>query len=154
MIVRLVVAVVLTAALFAVAMPAVSTARADAADSRVDRQLTALGERLQTLVATNDPTAGPGARHVTELTLPARTFTSAAVTRLTLAGNDGVGTASWRVGDASADSTRLVGVPIRTADGGTLTLREPGTHRLVFSLRLRSDRTVVAVSRLGGATDA
>ena len=154
MILRVVVAVVLTAALFAVAVPAVSTARADAADSRVDRQLTALGERLERLVATNDPTPGPGARHVTELTLPARTFTSTAVTHLRLGTSEGIGVASWQVGDAHAGSTRLVGVPIREPDGGNLTLREAGIHRLVFGLRLRSNRTVMTVRRLGGAADA
>jgi len=153
-IVRVVVAVVLTAALVAVSMPAVSTARADAADSRIDRQLAALGERLETLVATNDPTAGPGARHVTELALPAGTVTSAAVRRLRIGSREGVGVASWRVGDTSADSTRLAGVPIRAPDGGSLTLREAGTHRLVFGLRLRSGRTVLTVRRLGGGADA
>lgn len=154
MIVRVVVAVVLTAALVAVSMPAVSTVRIDAADGHIDRQLTALGERLRTMVATNDPTTGPGARHVTELTLPARTVTSAAVTRLRLGTRAGAGVASWRVRDASTDRKRLAGVPIRGTDGGNFTLREPGTHRLVFGLRRQSNRTVVTVGRLGGTTDA
>jgi hypothetical protein len=153
-IVRVVLGVVLTAALFAAAAPAVSTARADAADSSVQRQLTALGERLQRMVATNDPTVGPGARHVTELTLPARTVTSAAVDRLRLGTSAGVGVASWRVGDTGGDSARLVGVPIRGADGGNLTLRESGAHRLAFGLRRQSGRTVLTVRRLGGSTDA
>lgn len=154
MIVRLVIAVVLTAALFAASAPMVSTARADAADSTLQRQLTALADRLQTMVATNDPTVGPGARHVTELTLPARTVTSAAVDRLRLGTSAGVGVASWRVGDAGGDTTRLVGAPIRGADGGNLTLRDPGTHRLAFGLRRQSGRTVLTVRRLGGSTDA
>ena len=154
MIVRVVVAVVLTAALFAVAAPMISTARADAADSSLDRQLTALGERLARLVATNDPTAGPGARHVTELTLPARTATSAGVDRLRLHNVAGVGLASWQVGDDGRDTARLAGVPIRRAGGGTLTLAEPGPHRLVFSLRRPANRTVLTVRRLGGEGDA
>lgn len=154
MILRLVVGVVLTAALVAVATPLMDRASADAADSRLQRQLTALSERLETMVATNDATAGRGARHVTELTLPTRTVTSAGVDYLRLAGRDGVGLASWRVGDAGTDHARLAGVPIRHADGGNLTLREAGTHRLVFALRVRSNRTVLRVSRLGGRTDA
>lgn len=153
MILRLVLGVVLTATLLSVATPLLATASADAADSDVDRQLSGLGERLQTLVETNDPTVGEGARHVTELTLPGRSLTSAGVDRLRFYGRDGVGLATWRVGDRATRRTRLVGVPIR-AVGGSLTLRQPGSHRLVFELRSRSDGPVLTVRRLGGRTDA
>ena len=154
MIVRVVVGVVLTAALFAVAAPMLTTGGADAADSTVDRQLTALRDRLTAMVATNDPTVGAGARHVTELRLPGRTLTSAGVSRLRLYGRDGVGVASWRVGGGHTGRARLGDVPLRAPDGGTLTFTEPDTHRLVFALRVRSNRTALTVYRLGGGRDA
>lgn len=151
MIVRLVIGVVLTATLLAVATPILSVGAADAADSSVERQLDALGDRLATLVDTNDATRGPGARHVTELTLPERSLTSAGVDRLRLYSRSGLGLATWRIrGDRTA-STRLSSVPLRPA-GGELTLREPGPHRLVFGLRTRGGETVLTVRRLGGGT--
>lgn len=155
MILRIVLSVVLTAALLAVAMPLLSTASADSADSTVSRQLTALGDRLQRLVDTNDPTAGRGARHVTTVTIPGRTLTSAGVRHLRLYSHEGVGLATWQVGESRTASTRLVDVPLRAA-GGNLTLREPGTQRLAFDLRSKGNRTVLWVRRLetGGVTDA
>lgn len=151
MILRLVVGVVLTAALLSVATPMVSVGAADAADRSVERQLDALGDRLSTLVDTNDPTRGPGARHVTELRLPERSLTSAGVTRLRLYSRSGVGVATWRVGEARTASTRLSSVPLR-AEGGGFALREPGPHRLVFELRIQDGETVLTVQRLSGGT--
>lgn len=155
MILRLVVGVVLTAALLAVASPMLAIGAADAADSSVERQFQALEERLETMVETNDPTAGPGARHVTELTLPERSLTSAGVSRLRFHSRAGVGLATWRVGDGHTSSTRLAPVPIRS-DGGAFVLREPGPHRLVFELRNQEGETVLTVHRLGdgGTRDA
>ncbi|MDS0257928.1 hypothetical protein NDI56_00735 [Haloarcula sp. S1CR25-12] len=154
MILRVVLAVVLTTALVTVAAPAVSVAGADRAESTVDRQLTTLASNLGQMVAIDDPTAGRGARHVTALRLPGRTLTSADVTRLRLYGREGVGLASWRVSDGAESSTRLSGVPIRAVGGGSLTLRESGTHRLVFGLDKRANRTVLTVRRPGGDGDA
>lgn len=153
MILRLVVCAVLTATLLGVTAPALSTAQLDAADATVDRQLTALSERLQTMVTVDDATRGRGARRVVEFHLPDRTRTSARVTTLRFHSRSGVGVASWRVGDATHHSERLVGVPIRATDG-TLTLREPGTHRLAFELRVADGQTVVTVRRLGSVTDS
>jgi len=152
-ILRVVLAVVLTGALVAAATPAISVAAADRADNSVDRQLTALAADLETMVETDDPSTGPGARAVVELRLPERTLTSAGVDHLSFHSREGVGVATWRVGDAGTRSTRLAGVPVRAA-GGDLTLRESGTHRLVFGLRSRANGTVLTVRRLGGGTDA
>lgn len=149
MIVRLVIGVVLTASLVAVAAPAMSTASADAADSSVERQVTALSERLERFVATNDPTRGPGARHVTTLRLPERSVTSAGVEWLRVEDRDGPCVASWQVSEGTVETARLAGVPLR-APSGNLTLEEPGAHRLVFSLRASDDGQVLTVSRLGG----
>ncbi|WP_254280076.1 DUF7311 family protein [Haloarcula marina] len=148
MIVRLVVGTVLAATLLGVAAQPLSTARADAADAAVDRQVTALGERLQSMVATDDPTRGRGARRVAEIRLPARTWTSAAVRRLRFHTREGVGVASWRVGGATNRTKRLVGVQIRPV-GEALTLRESGTHRLAFGYRRQSGAPVVTVRHVG-----
>jgi len=148
-IVRLVVGVVLTASLAAVAAPAMSAASADAADSSVERQVTGLGDRLERLVATNDPTRGPGARHVTALQLPERSVTSAGVERLRFGNRGSVAIASWQVGGSRTGAARLVGVPLRTPDGD-LTLREAGTHRLAFGLEAGHGGPVLTVHRLGG----
>lgn len=153
MILRVVLGVVLTAAMVAAAAPAMSVGSADAADSTVQRQLDALSGDLETMVDTDDPTGGPGARHVAEIRLPARTLTSAGVARLRFSTRGDVGVATWRVGDDRTGRTRLAGVPIR-ADGGHLTLRESGTHRLAFGLRARSNGPVLTVRRLGGERDA
>lgn len=132
----------------------VSVGAADAADSSVERQLDALGNRLTTMLGTNDPTRGPGARHVTELRLPERSLTSAGVTRLRLYSRSGIGVATWRVGEGRTASTRLSPVPLRAGDGG-LTLGEPGPHRLVFELRTQDGETVLTVRRRsGGPGDA
>jgi len=151
-IVRLVIGVVLTATLVAVATPAMSTVRVDAADSTVERQLTALGDRLQRLVATNYPTEGPGARHVTTLRLPERSVTSARVESIRLENRAGVGTATWRVAGGPPERHRLVGVPFRARDGN-LTLKDTGPHRLAFRFRSRSTGPVLTVRRLGGGSE-
>ncbi|MBX0286096.1 DUF7311 family protein [Haloarcula salinisoli] len=154
MILRVVLAAVLTAALLAVALPAMADVGANRAESTMDRQLGTLGEELETMVETDDPTVGRGARHVAKLRLPDRSLTSAAVTRLRFLSREEVAVASWRVGDSATSRTRLAGVPVRGAGGGPVTVREPGTHRLVFELRSRAGKPVLTVKRLGGETDA
>jgi hypothetical protein len=136
-----------TVALVGVAHPAMSTARVDAAESSIDRQLTALGDRLEKLVRTNDPTVGPGARHVTTIQLPRESQTSSGVGFLRFRTRSGVGIASWRVGNAGTQRTRLVGTPIRTT-ARNLTLESPGEHRLVFALRIESGQPVLRVRKL------
>lgn len=147
MIFRIVIGAALTAALVAVTAPALSTAQADSADSEIARQLRTLSDRLETMVATDDPTTGPGARRIAEIRLPAATQTTKRVSQLRLHSHEGVGVATWQVHGAGSDSTRLVGVPLRPS-GGEITLREPGVHRLAFEFRLRDGDPVVTVQRL------
>lgn len=154
MILRVVLAVVLTATLLAVATPAMADAGADRADSSMERQLSSLESELGTMVETDDPTAGRGARHVAELRLPDQSLTSAAVTRLRFVARGGATVASWRVGDDATSHTRLAGAPVRGAGGESMTLRKPGTYRLVFELRTRGGETVLTVARLDGERDA
>ncbi|MBV0923663.1 hypothetical protein KTS45_05560 [Halomicroarcula limicola] len=152
MILRFALGVALTAALLTVSAPAVSTARADAADAAVERQLSTLAERLRTMVATDSATRGPGARRVVTVNLPEENPTSAAVAGLRFHTRRGIGFASWRVHDAM-HTRRLVDVPIRSA-GGPLWLGDPGDHRLVFALELRDGRRVVTVRRLSASEGA
>lgn len=155
MILRVVLAVVLTTTLLAAAAPAMADAGASRADSAMHRQLGALAADLETMVETDDPTAGHGARHVAKVRLPDRSLTSAAVTRLRFHSREGVALAAWRVGNGTRHSSkRLAGVPVRAVGGGVVTLREPGTHRLAFELRSRAGAVVLTVKRLGGETDA
>lgn len=152
MILRLVIGVALTAALVSVTTPALSTAQADSADADVDRQLRELSDRLETMVATDDPTAGPGARRVAEIRLPAETQTTETIAKLRFHSYEGVGVATWQVEDAGGDSTRLVGVPLRSV-GDELVLEESGIHRLAFAFRLQDGEPVVAVQRLSRTTN-
>lgn len=138
-----------TAALIGAAGPAMSIAGADAAEGSIDRQLTALGDRLDRLVTTNDPTVGPGARYVTTLRVPSERQTSAGIDVVAFRTQSGVGLASWRVRDGSTHHTRLVGVPIRAGEGN-MTLSGSGRHRLVFALRSESGAPVIRVRRVGG----
>lgn len=154
MIFRVVLAVVLTATLLSAVTPAMADAGADRADSAMNRQLGTLENDLERMVETDDPTAGRGARHVASVRLPGQSLTSAAVTRLRFVTREGVGLASWRVGDGATSHTRIAGVPVRGAGGGALTLREPGTHRIVFELRSRGGEAVLRMSRQDGETDA
>ena len=152
MILRLVIGAVLTVALVSVTAPALSTAQADSADAEVDRQLRALSDRLETMVATDDPTTGPGARRIAEIRLPAETQTTAEIVQLRFHSHEDVGVATWRVDDAGGDSMRLVGVPLRPT-GGELVLEEPGVHRLAFEFRLQDGTAIVTVQRLSRASN-
>lgn len=149
MIVRTALGVMVTAALIGAVHPAISIARTDAAGSSLDRQLTALGDRLDRLVATNDPTVGPGARYVTTLRVPDEGQTNAGIDAVAFRTRSGIGIASWRVRDGTTHHIRLVGVPIRASEWD-MTLNESGRHRLGFALRSESGAPVIRVRRMGG----
>ncbi|MEF8829222.1 MAG: hypothetical protein V5A49_09310, partial [Haloarcula sp.] len=90
MIYRLVLAVAVMTALFGATAPALSTARADAATSSMERQLEELAAELETLVEADDATSDGDAQRVVEIRLPARTYTSAGVDHLRFTERDGV----------------------------------------------------------------
>jgi len=151
---RLLLAVALTTALVATALPTIAAGSADRTDAAIERQLTELERELAAMTATDDPTASAGARHVTELRLPGRSLTSAGVDWLRFHSREDVAVASWRVGDSATGKTRIAGVAVRAGDSGALTLRETGTHRLAFELHSEGNRTVLTVQRLGGERNA
>ncbi|WP_336336944.1 DUF7311 family protein [Haloarcula brevis] len=145
MISRLVLAVAVTTALAGATAPALSTARADAADGTMERQLDELAAELTTLVETDDATPHGDARRVVGLRLPARTYTSAHVDYLRFRERAGVGVATWKIG--SRERTELlVDVPIRPTVP-TDRLEEHGSHRLLFVLTRSDGRRVLTVHR-------
>jgi hypothetical protein len=146
-----VLAVVVGSALLGASMPAIDSGRVDHTDATVARQLETISARLQAMVARDDPTVAPGATLRTDVSLPHRSFTKASVTTLIFECSEGGTVARWRVGDGGWTHRRLVGLPVWT-DAGSLTLRSPGTHRLVFGYRFVDDRRVVTVRRF--KTDA
>ncbi|KAA9396826.1 hypothetical protein Har1130_03160 [Haloarcula sp. CBA1130] len=145
MIYRLVLAVAVMTALAGATAPALSTARADAANSAMERQLDELRAELTTLVETDDATTNGDARRAVEIRLPARRYTNAGVSQLQFAERVGVGVVTWRV-ESRKQTERLVSVPIRTTPA-TDRLEEPGTHRLVFVLTRSDGQRVLTVHR-------
>lgn len=152
MIVRLVLATVVTSGLLAASAPALSAASVERADAAVERQVRELATRLTTFVATNDPTEAGSAQIVATLRLPARSLTAAKVERVSFAERGGTGVVTWQVGADHQASRVLVERPLRPEDGA-LALESPGTHRLVFRLHRDAGRTVVTVDRAGGSAD-
>ena len=132
-------------ALFGATAPALSTARADAAHSAVERQLGELTAELATLVETDAATPDGDAQRVVEIRLPAQSYTSAGVDHLRFRERAGVGVATWQV-ESQEQTERLVDIPIRTT-AATDRLEEPGTHRLVFVLTQSDGQRVLAVHR-------
>lgn len=150
MIVRVALAVVTATALLAASAPAMSTARADRADATMDRQLSALSDRLESLAARDDATPEGSARRVLTVRIPARTLTTAAVDRLSFRTQNGNGVATWRVADRNRDRELLADLPVRP-DGGKLVLRDTGPHRLAFTLVTDGGERAVTVRRLESA---
>jgi hypothetical protein len=142
---RLVLAVAVMTALVGATAPALSTARADAANSTMERQLTELATELETLAEGDDATANGDARRAVEIRLPTRTYTSAGVRYLQFTERSGVGVATWGV-ESREQTEQLVDIPIRTTSS-TARLEEPGTHRLVFVLTRAEGQRVLTVHR-------
>lgn len=150
MIVRLVLAVALATALVASALVPLDDARRERGAAVVADQASAIERRAATLLERDDPTEGAGARRIVTLDLPARSWTSARVDRLTLRpGTDATRPRiTWRVVGGRTHTRRLPNVPLATEDGTPLVVRGPGLHRLTLSLDGRPGAPVVTVRRL------
>lgn len=156
---RVVLAVVLGAALLSVSLAALGTASHDAANARLAadaERVTAAAADLRERAA---PVASgdPGARRVVTVRVPAESWWSARVRYLAVGGSpDGgrSGTAvAWRVAGSSRRTRTVRGVGVVGADGddatpGRLVLREPGRHRLALDLVSRDGRRTVVVRPL------
>jgi hypothetical protein len=142
---RLVLAVAVMTALVGATAPALSTVRADAANSAMERQLEELAAELATLAETDDATPDGDARRAVEIRLPGRTYTNAGVSYLQFTERSGVGIVMWAV-ESGKRTEQLVDIPIRTT-AGTDRLEEPGTHGLVFVLTRADDQRVLTIHR-------
>lgn len=132
-------------ALVGATAPALSTARADAANGTMERQVDALRTELTRLVEADAATANGDAQRVVTIRIPGQTYTSAGVGRLQFAARAGVGVATWTV-ESRKQTERLVGIPIRTT-ASTDRLDEPGTHRLAFVLTRSDGQRMLRVHR-------
>lgn len=129
----LVVGAVLTAALLAASLPAIGDARADRTAAQADASVNRIWDAAGSLLATDDPVAGRGARRVVTVWLPARTLTSAAIERFVL-GCRPTCAVDVRFGGGRDRTYSLGDLPLRTPTGPVL-FGGRGRHRLVLGLR-------------------
>ena len=138
MVIRVVLAVVLTLALMAVSLPAVDDARTARTASSLDAASDRVRSTSERLVATSDPVGGETtARRVVRLDLPTRGW-GARAGRLRLRD----GRVARRV---DGGDWHVVRVPALVVPDGSLVVR--GRTRLVLTHRRRAGRSVVVVRR-------
>lgn len=159
---RVVVAVVLAAALLGVAQPAIEDGRETAAQRAVERELIAVERAITTLeTQAAVPYGQSGARQVVELDLPERSFGSAGIEYVAIGGVPGEGGGSnllaYRVTDRPPDTVRLdADLRIEHSRGERswlvdepLVLRTGGRHRLTFEPVRYDGQRVVVVQQVG-----
>lgn len=149
--IRVVLVVALATALIAAATPAIDAGRTDRTATRLSSAADRLERAASSLVERDDPTARDlrGARRTLEVHLPERSWSAVGVVHFTIGGRrssvvDTRDVISYRIGGGSTRTVRLP-VDLRVRDG-PLVLREPGRHRLRFTL-LRDGGPVVLVER-------
>ncbi|AGN02033.1 hypothetical protein L593_10440 [Salinarchaeum sp. Harcht-Bsk1] len=149
--IRVVVTVLLAIALLAAALPAVEDAAAD----RIERQLRADIEAIDTaateLLRSEEAVPGTaGARRTVSVTLAADGIAAAPVEEVRISSTDR--RYSFRVEGRGERKLRGT-VPVHTLGDEPLVLREPGTHELVLALvRVEGERRVV-IARIEAVRD-
>ena len=159
---RVVVAIVLAAALLGVAQPAVEDARETAAERAVERELVAVERAVADLRSeTAVPYGQSGARRVVVLDLPERSFASAGIEYVSFGGlpEDGVGSnvLAYHVADRPPDIVRLdADLRVERSRGGVerlveepFVLRTGGRHRIALVPVRYDGQRVVVVRKLG-----
>jgi hypothetical protein len=146
---RVVLAVVLSAALLGLALPVADSARVAHANSQVHTELDHLDTAAAELRATSDPTEPriEGAHVERTVLLPGPAWGKATIAWLEIpprADHSGV---RWRVAGGTTQRFQL-SVPLVAPPDG-LTIRESGRHRLRLELQRRETGVVVVVSRAG-----
>lgn len=141
--IRLVVGVVLAAALLAASLPAIEDARVDRTNAQVETTTSRLRVAAASLLATDAAVVGPGARRVVTVRLPDRTLTSAAVRSFVVRCRPFC-TVVVDFEGGHRRTFRLDDLPFRTP-AGPIRLDDPGPHRLVLGLRPAADGPVVTV---------
>ena len=147
--IRAVLAVALAAALLGASLPAVDDARRDHTEQALGVELQRVERAAASLLRSDDPVTGAGARRVVSVSLPAESWTDAGVERVRVSGgrNGSTGVITWTVRTGRHGVRRLPDVPLRTPDGEALKLESAGMYRLVLSLERERDATVVRVRR-------
>ncbi|WP_435195708.1 DUF7311 family protein [Natronomonas sp. EA1] len=151
--IRLVLAVLLTAALLGASLPAVEEGRGSRTDTLVGAELTRFERVATALRQSNDPVSlgDGGARRLVTLRVPGASWTSA---RATVALGGAAGQTD-RLGWSRGGTTRSRRLPVDlrvVADGslrpdGTPLELGPGRHRLALGLVRVDGRAVVTVRR-------
>lgn len=144
---RTVLAVALAAALLAVSLPAVDSARETHAETRVETAVSRLETAASELARASDPVplGSPGARRHHTLRLPQATWGSAGFDALRLPPPESNSQPTWRV--AGGNWTVVETIPALVGPPGGLTLREGGRQRVVLTLHEVDGSQVVVVSR-------
>lgn len=131
---RVLLAVAMTAALLAVSMPAVDTARIEHSNGRIATELTHVETTAAELAARNDPPppGTDGARRELTLRLPEATVGSAGVERLVVRPATGTRPAvfEWRVADGTAQVRHVTDTTLHVSE--PLRFHEGGRHRIVL----------------------
>jgi hypothetical protein len=143
-VIRIVLAVVLTVALFATVLPAVEEGRTTRTAILMDDVVDRLERAARSLRAHEDPvrTGLTPARRTVRFRLPSRSWSTVGAS-LRVDGRDDAVT--YRLDGRRPHRVPISGVDIRTP-GGPVVVRDPGTHRLVLEL-IRNDGAGVRVRR-------
>jgi hypothetical protein len=148
-VIRVVLAVLLAAALLGAATPAIEDARVAATDRALGADLSRVGTAAETLAARHDavrPGVGP-ARRTVRLVVPGRSWGRARAT-VTVGTEPSGGRLEWQVGNRPS-RTRRIDVELGVWRDGEVVAGElrlgPGDHRLVLSLVRIDGRPAVAV---------
>jgi hypothetical protein len=148
-VIRAVLAVVVALALFAAATPAVDDARESRSDRVVRADLTSVERAATSLLATEEPTPGAGARRLVTVRVPDATWTTARVDWIAIGGRPDADESSPHVLSYALAGrpprTVLLPVPVHTR-GEPLVLDGPGTFELELTLRgdgVHAERTGV-----------
>jgi hypothetical protein len=139
---RVVLAVAMTATLLAVGLPAVETARVQYSDERVAAELDRIDAAATTLRERNDrpPPGSAGPRRTVTLVLPENAWSTAAVKHLTLDARNATASHTpvrWRVSGGTQQTQRLHST---FETDGLLRIKSGGRHRLI--LQLQADGSV------------
>jgi hypothetical protein len=141
-VIRVVVTVLLAAALLAASLPAVEDAAADRSERQLRAEIRDLDAAATDLLRSEEAVPGTaGARRSVDVTIPSQGIGAGAVQRLRISGTDR--RYAFRV--EGRDRREVLGtVPVHTLDGEPLVFREPGTHEFVLALvQVEGERRVV-----------
>jgi len=138
---RVLLAVAIAAALLAVSLPAVETARADRTAAALDRTVERIASDASSLHADDD--ADAGARRVVPVTLPRATVTATGVDQFAIGCRDRCAV-RYQLSNGRHATHRMPSVPLVTP-AGRVAFSKPGTHRLVLGLTRKDGRRVVTV---------